>query len=85
MLASQPKGGDGWGEIHRYEDHNRLRLAQAIAAQTLNSESFKDSWLEKSLNVIEIIDLTGSYVLNEEQRARVDALLEEYPQTPDLT
>ena len=78
VLASQPKGEDGWEEIHRYEDHNRLRLAQAIAAQTL-SESFKDSWLEKSLNVIEIIDLTGSSVLNDAQRARIDALLGEIP------
>ena len=79
VLASQPKGGNRWGEIHRYEDHNRLRLAQAIAAQTLNSESFKDSWLEKSLNAIEIIDLTGSSVLNVEQRARIDALLGAIP------
>ena len=78
VLASQPKGGDRWGEIRRYEDHNRLRLAQAIAAQTL-SESFKDSWLEKSLNVIEIIDLTGSSVLNDAQRAKIDVLLGEIP------
>ena len=79
VLASLPKGGDRWGEIHRYQDHNRLRLAQAIAAQTLNSQSFKDSWLEKSLTVIEIIDLKGLNVFTEAQKTRINALLGEIP------
>ena len=48
VLDSQPKGGDRWGEIHRYEDLNRLRLAQAIAVQTLNRSRSRIHGLKKA-------------------------------------
>ncbi len=75
VLATTPKGGDRWGELHRFDDLDRLRLAHAIAIEdTQETSSFK-SWIDKTINILRILDETTS----PEQEQTIDALIGAMP------
>jgi len=72
MLASEPKGGDGWGQKNRYLDLNRLRLAQALAALERSDPAlFKQRSISSLLELINQLHSTNQ---------KIDQLLYKLPE-----
>ncbi len=72
MLATEPKGGDEWGKENRYDDFDRLRLAQALAALNMSHPKH----FEK-LSIGPLLDLINQPKATHEQ---IDQLLQKLPE-----